>query len=59
MRMIVFRHKGDVLLAIALNDTFEGEVQSTKELLAYEKNIDISEIDVTIENEYYKNKRRL
>lgn len=59
MRMIVFRHKGDVLLAISLNDTFEGEVQSTKELLAYEKNIDISEIDVTIENEYYKNKRRL
>ena len=57
--MIVFRHKGDVLLAISLNDTFEGEVQSTKELLAYEKNIDISEIDVTIENEYYKNKRRL
>lgn len=59
MRMIVFRHNGDVLLAISLNDTFEGEVQSTKELLAYEKNIDISEINVTIENEYYKNKRRL
>lgn len=45
----VFYHKEKELCAYTLYGTFEGEEQATKELLAAEKNININDIQVKIE----------
>ena len=45
----VFYHNEKELCAYTLKGTFAGEEQSTKEYLAFEKGIDISEIKVVIE----------
>lgn len=45
----VFYHNEKELCAYTLEGTFAGEESATKEMLAYEKGIDIEEIKVVIE----------
>ena len=45
----VFYYNGKELFSYTLYGTFEGEEEATKELLAYENNIDVKDINVVIE----------
>ena len=46
---LVFYYKQKELAAYTLRGTFPGEMEATKELLAYENNITVAEIRVTKE----------
>lgn len=45
----VFYHNGKELCAYTMAETFTGEEEATKELLSYEKGINIEDIKVVIE----------
>lgn len=45
----VFYHGNKELCAYTVRGTFEGELESTKELLAYENGVHVNEISVAIE----------
>lgn len=47
--MIEFIIKNKVVMAISIEGLFEGEIEATKELLAYENNCDIAEISTRIQ----------
>lgn len=46
---IVFKLGDKVLCKYSIKGTFLGEMSATLELLAYEKDIDVSEIVITLE----------
>lgn len=50
-RRIVFYHGNKKLIAISAEETFDGEINATKELLAYENNIAADEITIKFEKE--------
>lgn len=47
----VFKHNGRELMRMTVNGYVIGEIQSSLELLSYEKNIPIDEINVSIEGD--------
>lgn len=51
MFWIVFKNKntGKELCAYTITGSFSGELEATKEMLAYENGIDVTEIEITIE----------
>lgn len=53
---LVFKVKGVEKVAYTLKDTFPGEKQDTLELIAYENECKIEEIEVSIE-ERWKNEK--
>ena len=48
-KWLVFYHDAKPILACTLNDTFDGEVEATRGLLAYEKGIPEDEITYRVE----------
>lgn len=44
---IVFKHNGNELLRCTVKGLHSGEMENTKNLLAYEKHINAEEIEVT------------
>lgn len=53
MNMLAFYNKrnNEKLAAISINEIFEGEVESTKELLAYENGINVEDVETKEEVE--------
>lgn len=51
MEWIVFRLKGEVVQKVSVSGYMAGEVQATRELLAYEHGVDVAEITVDFEEE--------
>ena len=49
--MIKFLLNGKEIASISIEGLMDGEITATKELLAYEKNVDIKDIKVAIEQQ--------